>query len=130
MHDDLCSFDYAIIRVVPRVERGEFINAGIILSCSAKAYLNALIHLDRSRLAALCTSADAELIQEHLSIIPCICRGEEDAGPIARLPRAERFDWLTAPRSTIIQTSPVHTGACADPEAELKKLLELMVAAC
>jgi hypothetical protein len=126
MHDP-CSFDYAIIRVVPRVERGEFINAGIILSCQAKKYLDALIHLDLPRLAALSNSADPDVIMSHLTIIPRICRGEEDAGPIGRLTRAERFDWLTAPRSTIIQTSPVHTGTCMDPEATLQKLLELMV---
>ena len=126
MHDP-CSYDYAIIRVVPRVERGEFINAGIVLSCPAKNYLDALIHLDRERLFALSAAADIEPIMEHLSSIPRICRGEADSGPIGILPRAERFDWLTAPRSTIIQTSPVHSGTCTEPEAVLKKLLEEMV---
>jgi hypothetical protein len=126
MHDP-CSYDYAIIRVVPRVDRGECINAGIILSCPAKKYLDALIHLNLPRLAVLSGSVDPDVILSHLRIIPRICRGEEDAGPIARLPRAERFDWLTAPRSTIIQTSPVHSGTCTDPEATLHKLLELMV---
>ncbi len=121
------SFDYAIIRVVPHVERGEYLNAGVILSCGAHRHLDALVHLDATRLLALAPDADAELIAGHLATIPRICRGESDAGPIAHLPRAERFDWLTAPRSTIIQTSPIHTGLCADPAAMLEWLMMRMV---
>ena len=105
------SFDYAILRVVPRVERQEFMNAGIIVFCLEKRYLAARVHLDKDRLRALWPEADVALVNQHLEAIPRICEGEPDAGPIALLSQRERFHWLVAPRSTIIQPSPVHTGS-------------------
>ncbi|HEX8708552.1 MAG TPA: DUF3037 domain-containing protein [Pyrinomonadaceae bacterium] len=124
---ELRPFDYVVVRVVPRVERQEFINAGVIVSCPAKDFLKARIELDRERLAALDRSVDAADIQKHLDAIPLICQGGAEAGPIGLLPARSRFHWLAAPRSTIIQTSPVHTGLCDDGEAILEHLLDMMV---
>lgn len=121
------TYDYAIIRVVPRVEREEFVNAGVIVLCQGKAFLEARIELDESRLRAIDPSPDIESIRAHLATIPAICAGGDGAGPIGRLSRRERFHWLTAPRSTIIQTSPVHTGRCDDPAALIERLLDKMV---
>ena len=120
-------YDYAVIRVVPKVEREEFINAGVILSCPEVSFLEALIELNESRLLALDASLDLEMVKMHLATIPTICRGGDDAGPIGQLTQRERFYWLVAPRSTIIQTSPVHTGRCADPAAALRHLVATMV---
>jgi hypothetical protein len=122
-----CTYDYAVIRVVPRVEREEFVNAGVIVSCPACDLLEARIELDEGRLLALDPTIDLEALRTHLATIPAICAGGDDAGPIGRLTRRERFHWLTAPRSTIIQTSPVHTGRCHDPQAVLEHLLETTV---
>jgi hypothetical protein len=110
------SFDYAVVRVVPRVERGEFINAGVIVFCLEKRHLDARIRLDEARLKALWPDVDLALVREHLSAIPRICAGDPSAGPIACLSERERFHWLVAPRSTIIQTSPTHTGLCDSTE--------------
>lgn len=121
------SFDYAIIRVVPRVEREEFINAGVILSCPDRRFLKALVELDEERLTALDPALDARTIKGYLKTIPLICEGGPQAGPIAQLPQRSRFHWLVAPRSTIIQTSPAHSGFCDDPEAMLSHLLKTMV---
>jgi hypothetical protein len=123
----LSSFDYAIVRVVPRVERGEFINAGAIVFCRTRRFLGARVELDLVRLAALAPDLDPAAIQRHLDVIPLVCAGGKAAGPIGQLPQAERFHWLIAPRSTIIQTSPVHSGRCADPAEALEHLLETMV---
>ena len=123
----LSSFDYAIIRVVPRVERGEFINAGVILFCRTRRFLGARINLDRQRLAALDSQMDPAEVERHLALIPLICAGGAAAGPIGQLPMAERFHWLVAPRSSSIQPSPVHTGLCTNPEAMLDHLMETMV---
>lgn len=123
----LSSFDYAIFRVVPRVERGELINAGVILFCLERDFLQARVGLDEARLRALWPEADAELIRRHLEAIPRICAGDPDAGPIARLSLRERFHWLVAPRSTMIQVSPVHSGLCAQPERALEELFQRMV---
>lgn len=123
----LCSYDYAIVRVVPRVEREEFINAGVILSCPEQEFLEALVELDEGRLAALDPAADVESIRANLASIPIVCTGGAPAGPIGRLPQRERFHWLVAPRSTIIQMSPVHTGRCSEPAQALRHLLETMV---
>ncbi len=128
MHDP-SSYDYAVIRVVPRVEREEFVNAGIIVLCSARDFLEARIELDEPRLLALAPGADLESIHRHLASIPVICRGGDGAGPIGRLSARERFDWLVAPRSTVIQTSVVHTGRCTDPAAVIERLLDTMVRA-
>lgn len=116
------SFDYAIVRVVPRVERQEFINAGVVVLCLEKRYLAARIALDEARLKALWPEADVETIGKHLEAIPRICGGDEGAGPIAALSQRERFHWLTSPRSTIIQPSPVHTGICEETDGLLERL--------
>ncbi|MBV8673960.1 MAG: DUF3037 domain-containing protein [Acidobacteriaceae bacterium] len=118
------SFDYAVIRVVPRVERGEFINAGVIVYCLEKRFLRAKVHLDEGRLKALWPDADVPLINQHLEAIPKICAGDPSAGPIARLSLRERFHWLVAPRSTIIQISPVHSGICEEPQDVLEELIQ------
>ena len=118
---------YAIIRVVPRVERGECINAGVILFVRQRRFLEARIELDLDRLRALAPAADLVLIERHLGTFPAICAGAPEAGPLAELPQSERFHWLTAPRSTVIQTSPVHVGCTSDPPAELERLLDAFV---
>ena len=124
---ELRSYDYAVVRVVPRVERGEFVNAGIILSCDIERILRAGIELDERALLALHSNVDLELVRSTLAAIPAICAGGTDAGEIGKLSARERFHWLVAPRSTIVQTSPVHTGQCADPAAALEHLLQTMV---
>lgn len=121
------TYDYAIIRVVPRVEREEFINVGVIVSCPAIKFLEARIELDEQRLMAMDSTLDVESIRANLATIPAICAGGERAGPIGQLTQRERFYWLTAQRSTIIQTSPVHTGRCTNPAVLLERLLDQMV---
>lgn len=121
------TYDYAVIRVVPRVERGEFINAGVIVSCSGSKLLACGIALDDARLLALDPAADAEAVRLHLASIERICHGGREAGPIGELPVRQRFHWLTAPRSSIIQMSPVHTGRCAEPARIVEHLLDRMV---
>jgi hypothetical protein len=124
---DHSTYDYAVIRVVPRVEREEFVNVGVVVSCPDRDFLEARIELDPARIAALDPTLDIESIRAHLSTIPLICRGGEAAGPIGRLPLRERFHWLIAPRSAVIQVSPAHTGRCEDPEALLARLVDTMV---
>jgi DUF3037 family protein len=121
------SFDYAIIRVVPRVEREEFINAGVILYCLTRRYLDARVELDERRLLALAPDADVELLRSHLESIPRLCAGGKAAGPIGQLPQKERFHWLVAPRSTMLQTGPVHSGLCEEPTKALEHLMQRMV---
>lgn len=121
------TYDYAVIRVVPRVEREEFVNVGVILSCEASRYLEARIELDEARVLALDPHLDLEALRRHLDSIPAICKGGAEAGPIGLLPPRARFHWLTAKRSAIIQTSPVHMGKCADMAATMEHLLERMV---
>jgi hypothetical protein len=122
------SFDYAIVRVVPRVERGEQINVGVILYCRTRDFLAARIVLDRARLVALDGGIDVEEIERALALIPLICAAAPGSGPIGKLPQSERFHWLTSPRSTVTQTSPVHSGLCDDdPEAVLDDLVARMV---
>ena len=121
------TYDYAIVRVVPKVEREEFVNAGAIVSCPASDFLEARIELDEARVLALDPGADLAAIRTHLASIPAICAGGPDAGPIGALSKRERFRWLTAPRSTVIQTSPTHTGTCTDPVALLEHLLATIV---
>ena len=123
------TYDYAIVRVVPRVEREEFINAGVILSCPAQDFLGARIELDERRLLALDANVDLETVRANLASIPVVCAGGAAAGPIGKLSPRERFHWLVAPRSTIIQTSPVHSGRCQDPAAALDHLVQTMVKA-
>src|SRR5262245_40195011 len=124
---DRCIYDYAIIRVVPRVEREEFVNVGVIVSCPARKFLEARIELDEQRLLALDPTLDIESIRAHLAAIPAICAGGEQAGPIGKLSQRERFHWLVAPRSAIIQTSPAHTGYCEDQDDLMESLLDKMV---
>jgi len=122
------AFQYAIVRVVPRVERGECLNVGIVLLCRPRRYLDARIALDEARLAAFAPDLDPGLIRPYLEAIERIARGDPTAGPIARLGLAERFHWLVAPASTMIQPSEVHTGLCLDPAAELEHLVATLVA--
>ncbi len=122
-------FEYALIRIVPRVERGEAINAGVVLLCRQQRFLAARLHLDSARVRALDPDLDLELLGEQLAHIPIICAGGDTAGPIGALPQYERFRWLTAPRSTIIQPSPVHTGLCEDPAATLERIFAQTVGA-
>lgn len=123
----LHTYDYAVVRVVPRVERGEFINAGIILSCDVARVLDACVELDEAALRALDAAVDVGLVSAALAAIPAICAGGADAGSIGQLTARERFHWLVSPRSTMIQTSPVHTGRCAEPRAALEHLMATMI---
>jgi hypothetical protein len=123
----LRTYDYAVVRVVPRVERGEFVNAGIILSCDIERILLAGIELDEKALLAIDSRVDLDLVRSVLQRIPAICAGGEAAGDIGKLSARERFHWLVAPRSTIVQTSPVHTGQCTEPPAALDHLMQTMV---
>jgi hypothetical protein len=125
----LRSYDYAIVRVIPRVEREEFVNAGVILSCPELDFLDAKIELDARRLLALDATVDLESVRANLASIPLICAGGPAAGPIGKLSPRERFHWLVAPRSTMIQTSAVHAGQCRDPALSLDHLLQSMVRA-
>ena len=124
---DLVTYDYAIVRVVPKVERAEFVNVGVIVSCPRLDLLVAKIEVDERRLMSLDSTLDLESVRAHLAAIPTICAGGEQAGPIGRLSQRERFYWLVAPRSTIIQTSPTHTGSACDLEAVVERLLQTMV---
>jgi hypothetical protein len=124
---DARPFAYALLRVVPRVERGELINAGVIVSCPTAGFLAARIALDDARLHALSPATDAVEVAAALAVIALIAAGDPRGGPIAALPRGERFHWLVAPRSAMIQTSPVHTGICDEPGAALDQLLERLV---
>jgi hypothetical protein len=121
------SFEYAVIRVVPRVERGEFINVGIVLYCRARSFLDARVALDEPRLTALAPTAGTGEILRYLEAFQRICRGEPDAGPIGRLTQRERFHWLVSPRSTVIQTSPTHAGLCDNPAMMLEHLMAMVV---
>jgi hypothetical protein len=124
---DNASFDYAVIRVVPRVEREEFLNVGVVLYSSTQAFLKARIELDKARLLAFAPHLDLEVVENSLQTIPRICEGGKNAGPIGELPQRARFHWLVAPRSTVIQLSPVHSGVCADLEKALDDLMNRLV---
>ena len=121
------TYDYSVVRVVPRVERGEQVNVGVILSCEELEFLDARIELDAAAVLALDPSVDLEALRTNLATIPLICRGGADAGPIGELPSRGRFRWLVSPRSTIIQPSPVHTGRTDDPAACLERLMDKLV---
>jgi hypothetical protein len=121
------AYDYAVIRAVPRVERGERINVGVVLSCPTLGFLDCTTHLDRARLLALDPGADAEALARHLASLEAVCRGQPGAGPIAALPRTERFHWLVSPRSTVLQASHVHSGRCDDPARALAHLHATLV---
>lgn len=124
---DEYTYDYAIIRVVPRVDRGEQVNVGVILSCPDTDFLDARIEVDEAVLLAIDPMVDLAAVRANLEVIPLVCRGGPPAGPIGLLPPRGRFRWLVAPRSTIIQPSPVHTGRTSDPAACLEHLIERMV---
>jgi len=121
------AFQYAIVRVLPHVERGECLNVGVILLCRTRRYLGARITLNEGRLAAFAPDLDPATIRPHLDAIERVAAGDPAAGPIARLGQAERFHWLVAPSSTIIQPSEVHSGLCDDPVAELDHLVATLV---
>jgi hypothetical protein len=120
-------FQYAIVRVVPRVERGECMNVGVVFFCRPRRYLATRIALDEARLAAFAPELDVDEVRAHLEAMDRIAAGDPDAGPVAQLEQSERFHWLVAPSSTVIQTSPVHTGLCEDPESTLAGLVEKLV---
>ena len=122
-------FEYALLRVVPRVERGEFVNAGVVLYCQEKRFLEAAIDLDPERLRALDPRLDPETVRAHLEAARRVCAGGPRTGPIGLLPPVQRFGWLVAPRSTVVQPGPVHTGLAEDPREALNHLLETMVRA-
>ena len=116
-------FEYAVVRVIPRVEREEFLNVGVILYCSAQDFLQTAFELNEDRLRAFASDLKISDIKEHLRAFEQISKGGEKAGPIGMLPLGERFRWLTAPRSTVVQTSPVHTGLCSDARETLARLI-------
>jgi DUF3037 family protein len=120
-------FSYAVLRVVPRVERGEAINAGVLLYCQPMDFLGSRTHLSEDRLLALDAGADVAAIRQALETAADVCAGVEQAGAAGREGPGRRFRWLTAPRSTVVQPGPVHTGLTADPEAELDRLLQVLV---
>jgi hypothetical protein len=120
-------FQYTLLRVVPRIERGERLNVGLVLFSPRHRFLAARVHVDRARLAALDPDAPAEEIERHLGSLAAVAAGDPSGGPVAQLPAGERFHWLAAPSSTVIQPSEVHTGFCEDPQAELDRLFEQLV---
>lgn len=120
-------FEYAVIRVVPHVEREEFVNIGVILYCSRQRFLDTRIHINNSRITALCANTDLAEVAEQVSAFERVCKGGSDGGPIGKLSLAERFRWLTATRSTVLQTSKVHPGLCEDPGQTLEKLFGQLV---
>lgn len=121
-------FEYAVIRVVPKVEREEFLNVGVVLYCSAQKFLQMKFELETDRLKALCGKLDVDELSIHLHAFERICKGGADSGPIGKLGMAERFRWLTATRSTVVQTSKVHPGLCTDANEMLNRLYAQLVA--
>lgn len=120
-------FEYAVIRIMPRVEREEFVNAGIILYCKSRQFLHVLYEVNAQKINSLCAKCDVEELATHLKSFASIASGDKNAGPIAQLDTASRFRWLTAQRSTILQTSKVHPGFCEDPMQMIEKLFEQLV---
>jgi hypothetical protein len=126
MQDKLL-FEYAVIRIVPMVEREEFMNVGVVLYCAGQKFLQVLFHLDKERLRVFSDKTDIQELTSYLQAFQCICAGDKTLGPIGRLSQAERFRWLTATRSTIVQTSKVHPGLCTDAGEMLQKLYKQLV---
>jgi hypothetical protein len=127
LHNGRDVFEYALLRVVPRVERGELINAGVVVYCRAQRFVEARTHLDETRLRALDPSVDVEGVRAALHAVENVCLGGERAGQAAVDDVGRRFRWLIAPRSTVVQPGPVHTGLTTDVRAEAQRLLELLV---
>jgi DUF3037 family protein len=123
----LNSYDYALIRLVPNVERGECLNVGILLFCRTRSFLGMRVHLDTRRILVLAPDLDIDSAQQQLDAMLRICAGSSEAGSLGSMSQSERFHWLTSPRSTILQPSPVHSGLCSDPEMVLESLLKKMV---
>src|SRR5712692_8324509 len=122
-------YDYAIIRIVPCVERGECLNVGVILFCPTRRFLGALLYLDQQRLSLFAPHLDFPAVQEQLEHLVQICDGKAESGPIGQLSQSERFHWLVSPRSTIIQLSPAHSGLCDEPAETLEHLMDVLVRA-
>ena len=120
-------FEYAVIRVVPRVEREEFLNVGVILYCAQQKYLQLKCNIDENRLKAFCKKTDIDMLKEYLAGFEQVCKGSPASGEIGKLSMPERFRWLTATRSTVVQTSKVHPGLCEDAGEMLEKLFEELV---
>ena len=120
-------FEYAVIRVVPRVEREEFVNVGVILFCPSKRFLECVFELNAPKLRALSDCLDLDEVRAYLNALKLICLGKKEGGTIAGLPPASRFRWLTATRSTVVQSSKVHPGLCQDPDLSLSKLFDHLV---
>jgi predicted ArsR family transcriptional regulator len=121
------SYDYALIRLMPSIERGESLNVGVVLYCRTKRFLAAITHCDSARLSLLDPHCDLTSIASQLQVFCAVAAGDVQAGPIARLPQAERYHWLVAPRSTIIYTAPAHCGVCVDPQSEIERLMQRLV---
>lgn len=121
------AYDYAVIRAVPRVERGEFVNVGVIVWCAEQRFLKAMVSVDKKKILALDPKADCDAIESAAASVPTICQGGVDAGDLGKMSLSERFNWLVAPRSTMLQTSPVHIGRGADLEKALEKIFTEMV---
>lgn len=121
------SFDYAVLRIVPRVDREEFLNAGLLMFCLAHKFLDARVHVDAALVRAFAPGLDVDAAWQHLQAFPKICSGDPNAGPVARLTLRQRFHWMTAPRSTIIQVSAVHCGMCDSPSATFEQLFQQLV---
>lgn len=121
------AFEYFVVRCVPRVEREEFVNLGVVLFCPTRGFLAAATDVHAGRVAALAPELDLADVQAALDTIAAVCRGDHTAGPVALQPQRERFGWLAAPRSTVVQPGPVHAGVTADPGAELEHLLAVLV---
>ncbi|MGK2877583.1 MAG: DUF3037 domain-containing protein [Solirubrobacterales bacterium] len=127
MPEPASAFSYAIVRVVPDIERGEFVNAGVLLFARQHDFLAARVRLDSARLAAICPDCDPAAVEAALTAFTRVAHGDANAGPMAALPRSERFGWLAAPSSTVIQCSPTHTGLCTDPQQALDELFADLV---
>jgi Protein of unknown function (DUF3037) len=121
------AFEYAVLRAVPRVDRGECVNVGVVLYCQAADYLRVLVHVDEARLRSLDPSVDVDAVRSALAGVEAVCAGDAAAGPAAAGSRRERFGWLTAPRSTVVQAGPVHSGVTHDPDGQLHRLLDRLV---
>lgn len=123
----LVPYEYAVLRAVPRVERGEFVNVGVVLYCQKLDFLGCSTHIDEARILALDPSVDVEGIAALLDAVSCVCVGGPESGPAGEDAQGRRFRWLIAPRSTVVQPGPVHTGLTADPGNDLARLMKSLV---